>query len=65
MGGYKSQLYTADSPGYRVRFREYAKNWWLYEDNTGKEWVKKFDNPISAKSFANNLIQSNLVLASL
>ena len=65
MGGYYSEQFTADSPGYRVRFREYAKNWWLYEDSTGKEWVKKFTDPISAKSFANNLIKTNLILAGL
>lgn len=65
MGGYNSELFTADSPGYRVRFREYAKNWWLYEDSKGKEWVKRFDDPTTAKSFANNLIQTNLVLSGL
>lgn len=66
MGDYNSPLYTADSPkGYQVRFKEYAKNWWHYEDNKGKEWVKRFDNPNSAKSFASNLIENNLMLASL
>jgi hypothetical protein len=66
MGGHKSELYTADSPqGYRVRFREYAKNWWHYEDSKGKEWVKKFDDPSSAKSFASNLITTNLILSGL
>lgn len=65
MGGQKSELYTADSPGYRVRYREYSKNWWLYEDSKGREWVKKFVEPGSAKSFANNLIQTNLILSGL
>lgn len=66
MGGYKSEQFSVDNPqGYRVRFKEYAKNWWHYEDSKGKEWVKRFDNPISAKSFASNLLENNLMLASL
>jgi hypothetical protein len=66
MGGHKSEQHTTENlGGYQVQFREYAKSWWHYEDNKGREWVKKFSDTQSAKLFANNLVQTNLILAGL